>query len=297
MNHIPSYPSVYALGHRAISDILGDSVVVEEKIDGSQFSMSRVSGDLVCRSKGKDLVVAAPEKMFLQAVASAASRDLQEGWVYRCEYLKSPKHNTLAYSRVPTGHLMVFDIMTGPETYLGPAAKANEASRIGLECVPLVYEGVVSGMDQFNAFLDRESILGGCKIEGVVVKNYGKFTTDKKVCVGKYVSEAFKEKHGVEWKKSNPGQSDVVQTLIGQLRTEARWLKSVQHLRDDGRLHDSPSDIGLLIREIQADVEAEEALAVKDALYAHFWPYIQRGVLAGFPEFYKKHLAEKAFEK
>lgn len=33
-----SYPSTFALGHRAIADLLLDPVLVEEKVDGSQFS-------------------------------------------------------------------------------------------------------------------------------------------------------------------------------------------------------------------------------------------------------------------
>jgi ATP-dependent RNA circularization protein (DNA/RNA ligase family) len=35
---ILSYPSIYALGHRAIRELFDGPVVVEEKIDGSQFS-------------------------------------------------------------------------------------------------------------------------------------------------------------------------------------------------------------------------------------------------------------------
>jgi hypothetical protein len=33
-----SYPKLYAMGHRAIADLLLDDVIVQEKVDGSQFS-------------------------------------------------------------------------------------------------------------------------------------------------------------------------------------------------------------------------------------------------------------------
>ncbi len=33
-----SYPKIYGLGHKAITELLSDNVMVEEKIDGSQFS-------------------------------------------------------------------------------------------------------------------------------------------------------------------------------------------------------------------------------------------------------------------
>lgn len=295
MNHISSYPSVYAIGHKAITELLRGSVIIEEKVDGSQFSMCRTNGVLSCRSKGKDLLVDAPEKMFMKAVATAKSLDLMDGWTYRCEYLQSPKHNTLAYERTPKGHLIVFDIMIGPESYLSPFCKETESLRIGLECVPLLFHGLVESFDSLTQLLNRTSCLGGCKIEGFVVKNYDLFTVDKKVAVGKYVSEDFKERHGVEWRKSNPTQGDIVETLIKSLRTEARWSKAIQHLRDDGKLTDTPQDIGPLLQEVQSDVEKEESDAVKDALFRHFWPQIKRRIANGFPEFYKERLAKSAF--
>lgn len=296
MNHISGYPSVYALGHKAITELLSGPVVVEEKVDGSQFSMCRPKdGYLSCRSKGKDLIVDAPEKMFERAVTTAKQLDLHEGWTYRCEYLQSPKHNTLTYSRVPSGYLILFDIMTGPESYLHPLEKQAEASRIGLECVPLFHVGPVTQLADLAQYLERESCLGGCKIEGVVVKNYALFTLDKKVAVGKYVSEDFKEKHTVEWKKSNPGRDDIVEGLIKSLRTDARWNKSIQHMRDAGTLTDTPQDIGPLLKEVQADVEKEETDTVKEVLFHHFWPQIKRGITYGLPEFYKERLAQSAF--
>jgi len=147
MNQINSYPSIYALGHRAISDIFASPPVIEEKVDGSQFSMARINGELVCRSKGKDLVVEAPEKMFLRAVATAKGLDLHDGWTYRGEYLNSPKHNTLAYSRTPEKNIIIFDVMTGPETYLTPTEKRAECERLGLECVPCFYDGFAEAVN------------------------------------------------------------------------------------------------------------------------------------------------------
>lgn len=295
---INSYPSIYAVGHRAIKDIFLGPITVEEKIDGSQFSMAVINGELICRSKGQQLVVDAPEKMFFRAIEAALFLKpiLHEGWIYRCEYLNSPKHNTLAYLRTPRSNVIVFDVCTGPETYLTHAEKSAEAARLGLDVVPLLHEGMVGSVEHLLSFLERESVLGGVKIEGFVCKNYNLFTVDKKIAIAKYVSEAFKEKHGVEWKKSNPGKYDVVQSLVFRLRTEARWAKSIQHLRDACTLTGSPKDIGPLLKEIQADVLKEESDFIRDELWKHFWPHISRGIIAGFPEHYKRTLVESAFQ-
>jgi len=41
-----SYPSVYAIGHKAIEEIFLGPVLIEEKIDGSQFSWGIIDGEL-----------------------------------------------------------------------------------------------------------------------------------------------------------------------------------------------------------------------------------------------------------
>ena len=135
-NKIYSYPSVFAIGHSAITGIFDDPVLVEEKIDGSQLSFQLAVCDsetleLLCRSKGKQLVLDAPEKMFTRAVETVKeiAPILREGWIYRCEYLEKPKHNVLAYDRVPNKHLIGFDICTGLETYLPYAEKKAEFER------------------------------------------------------------------------------------------------------------------------------------------------------------------------
>ena len=296
-----SYPSIFALGHRALAELLLDSVIVEEKIDGSQFSFALLDHDdgervLHCRSKGAQLNLVAPEKMFVRAVDVVKELPLHLGWTYRSEYLQKPKHNALAYDRIPAKHLMVFDINTGHEEYMPYAEKAMECARLGLEIVPLVYEGVLDTFANFRSMIDRVSALGGQKVEGVVVKNYNRFGPDKKVLMGKFVGEAFKEVHAAEWKAENPSKTDIVDKLIDTLRTPARWNKAVQHLREAGKIEDSPRDIGHLIKEVQSDIEKEcmELIASKLAEWA--LPQIRRGVVRGLPEFYKESLLKRQFE-
>jgi hypothetical protein len=127
---IHSYPSVYAIGHKAIEGLFNGPVLVEEKIDGSQFSFGIVDGELQCRSKGKLLVLDAPEALFERAVAQVVARQhlLRPDWIYRGEYLSKPKHNTLAYGRVPRDNIIIFDISSANEEYLGHGTKVEEAA-------------------------------------------------------------------------------------------------------------------------------------------------------------------------
>lgn len=296
-----SYPSTFAIGHRALSELLLDPVIVEEKVDGSQFSFGLFDHEdgervLHCRSKGAQLNIIAPEKMFTEAVQVAQALPLHVGWTYRAEYLKKPKHNSLAYDRVPQNHLIVFDINPGHEEYLSYAEKSAECARLGLEIVPLLFEGLITSAEQFRSMLDRISVLGGQKIEGVVVKNYRRFGPDKKVLIGKFVSEAFKEVHAAAWKASNPTRTDIVERLIDTLRTPARWSKAIQHLREKGQIEDSPRDIGLLIKEAQTDIEKECMALIAEKLAEWALPQIRRGVVRGLPEWYKDQLVARQFE-
>jgi hypothetical protein len=296
-----SYPSVFALGHRMIKDLFCEDVLLEEKVDGSQFSFGVFVLDgmpeLRCRSKGCQLNVELPEKMFQNAVDTAKELFpvLKTGWTYRAEYLQKPKHNALAYERIPNKHLIVFDINTGEEEYMSYEQKAEECKRIGLECVPKIFEGKISEPNIILDFLNNISILGGQKIEGVVIKNYKRFGQDKKALMGKYVSEAYKEVHSAEWRNANPTGGDIIQQIILHYKTPARWNKAIQHLREKGLLESSPRDIGLLMKECQQDLEKECLDDFKEILLKWAKPHILRGCVAGLPEWYKKELLKQHF--
>ena len=290
-----SYPQIYALGHRAITELLLDPVVVQEKVDGSQFSFGLIDGVLHMRSKGAVVDPRSPDKLFAAAVNTVCNLQerglLHEGWTYRAEVLAKPKHNTLSYARVPVGNLVLFDIVVGDEEYLSPLLVSEVAIQLGLEVVPTFFEGRVSDLVQLEAFLERESFLGGVKIEGIAIKNYSRFGVDKKALMGKWVSEAFKEIHGADWQERNPNRTATIEKLVSELNTTARWEKAIQHIRDGGGLTETPADIGPLIREVVADIAKEEMERIKDVLFDYFWKDISRGVVRGLPEWYKEKLA------
>jgi hypothetical protein len=298
MSSWKSYPSVFNLGHRVLAELFSDPVLVEEKIDGSQFSFGLIGGVLRVRSKGAEMNSEAPEKMFDKAVetVSTLAPVLVPGYTYRGEFLRTPKHNTLAYDRTPVGHIIIFDINVDEESYLTYEDKKIEATRLGLEVVPRLYEGRIDSADAIRHLLLLDSCLGGQKVEGVVVKNYARFGPDKKALMGKYVSEAFKEVHGGEWKRNNPTSGDIISELINRYRTPARWNKAIQHFRENGQLQNSPRDIGALLREIPEDMRKECESDIRDALFAFAWPKIRRGITMGFPEHYKQYLLDQQFE-
>ena len=293
-----SYPKIFNMGHPGIRKLFDDEVLIEEKVDGSQFSFGIFDGELRARSKGQQIVIDAPEKMFTKAIETVKELAplLKNGYTYRGEFLNKPKHNTNAYERTPNKFIIIFDISPSEEVYLSYEEKAAEAARLGLEVVPIMYQGKVTNYETFHTFLDKTSILGGCKIEGLVVKNYKKFGSDKKILLGKFVSEAFKESHLKGWKEANPGKGDILDVLILNSKSTARWAKAVQHLKERGELTNTPKDIAALMKETNLDALTELEAVIKEQLFKWAWPKVSRAVVGGLPEWYKEELAKSQFE-
>jgi len=310
---VTSYPSIFTVGHKAARTLWDDPerlLEVTEKVDGSQFSCHvTTDGVLKFRSKGALIDTFAPPKMFARAVATFVRLHdegrLASGFTYRGEVLDKPKHNTLAYPRVPTGHVILFDIMMGEEDYCPYESMSMIGTGLGLEVVPLLWHGPARDLapQRLRELLAHRSILGDVEIEGIVVKpaNRDVFGVDKKLLVAKLVNEAFKEEHGKTWKGEHEpaaGQKQEVLTQLGsQYGTVQRWQKAVQHLRDSGGLELEPKDIPLLLREVVADIEKEHETDIKEALYRWAKKDLARSWVRGLPEWYKQWLVQDAAEQ
>ncbi len=80
---------------------------------------------------------------------------------------------------MPEKHIIIFDVMVAPETYLTPMAKHNECVRIGLECVPLLFSGMATNLESISTLIAATSVLGGVPMEGAVIKKAAKDKTGK----------------------------------------------------------------------------------------------------------------------
>lgn len=291
---ITQYPSPQQLGTRHIADLFKGPVVIQEKVDGSQISFALVDGEVRIRSRGSAINVLSPNGMFAAAVAKIVSvKDkLLPGATYRGEYLAKPKHNALAYDRIPFGNIALFDVELADSGPVTMTQLKSIAEHLGMESVPVLFEGVTTA-DKLRPFLDNVSFLGGAKIEGVVVKNYalcGK--TEEGYFAGKFVSEAFKEIHGAPTPNKDSIGPDLETGIISSFGTAARWAKAVQHLREAGQLTDTPKDIGLLVKEVQADIAKECVDEIKERLWQYHRPKLSAGFVNGLAQWYKERLLE-----
>lgn len=285
------YGKTYQIGHGKNVGLFYDPVGLEEKIDGSCVSFGVFDGELKIRSTEQVLNLDTPEKLFEKAVQSIKqiAPTLTPGLCYRGEYLQKPKHNTLCYNRIPKNNIIIFDIEREDDSLFTYEEKKKEAERIGLECVPQLYYGPVESEKQITDLFDTISVLGGQKIEGVVAKNVIRKLR------GKLVSDRFKEVHRRKYNNKNPGKKEIINAIIWMHKTESRWEKAIQHLRERGELQDDPKDIGALLKEINLDILKECGEDIKEQLWKWAWPQIARGVINGFPQWYKARIMKDAF--
>lgn len=303
---LKSYPKILPLVGKNADYVLGNKIEITEKVDGSMFAFGKdPEGILFFRSKGQQIDPAYPQDMFRAAVEHILSvRDrIPADTAFYGETLQKPRHNTLTYGRVPRGHIALFGMFDWARTRGVPHNELSVwAFELGCDVVPLIYEGILDNLAGVVDLLDRESFLGGAKIEGVVLKDYDRPMEFAgmvyPLTVLKFVSEQFKEKHQTnpDWTKP----SDSLEKVFFQYKAgnEARWRKAIQHRKEAGAFIGEPKDIGPLMKDIWEDLVTEEADNLKEELFRVFKKRLAYAGQAGFPEWFKTvYLLEDTCEK
>lgn len=271
-------------------------------VHNSQLNFGKYEDKLLIRSKRILIDPDNPDKMFLEGVEYIKSIEhlIPNNNFFHCEYLKRPKHNVLSYNRIPKNHLIMFGMSHIDKSFYSYNNFKLWADKFEIEAIPILFKGYINNIEELFSLLEKESILGGPKIEGIVVKNYNLISQIGNIyfplACGKYVSEKFKEKNQKDWKKEHT-RKDKFKAIRLQYKTKARWLKAIQHLKDLNLLENSPKDIGKLLKEIKSDIIKEEKENIMEELWKLFSDDILRTSIHGFPEFYKEYLAKGVFKE
>lgn len=294
------WSKIFTLGDKYTDGIFIGPVQVTEKVDGSQFNFGYNDKDgLWMLSKGSTVHLGDNNKLFHPAAEHVhklySEGSLVPGWSYHGETLHSRTHNTLSYDRVPTNNIALYGVLDEKGKHISEWwALKQIADAIKVDTVALIYEGEVTDFSDktLESWLKRTSFLGAEQIEGFVIKNFGREIFVGRQLLGltqaKFVSEAFKERHSTAWPTNN--KSPLVK--IGEMvRTEARWQKAIQKLRDAGECEQHPRDIGKLLKHLHLDLEEEDKEVLKEKLWQEFSKDIKRAATRGFPETYKYYLA------
>lgn len=260
---------------------------ITEKIDGSQITWINTDEGLTISSKKLILYPSQTVPNLFQPAVNylIQNRDkIPKNIQYFAETLCKPRHNALKYDRVPKNHLYLFAAkeLTGYAIWASFAELGVHARHMDIEEPHIVQS------------ISDSSCLGGTT-EGIV---YSCKNGDS-LCKVKEVSEAFKEvKQDLkDRKKAMKGVStDHWDEFKQRFKTEARWLKAIVHLNEQGLLKHEESDIGQLFKEVQQDIIKEEQDTMVEFFNKHFRKQLLKTACEGIPDFYRQFLRGKQNE-
>lgn len=304
-----SYQKIQQPYKEEVETIWNGHVIIEEKVDGSQFRIEiDDKGQISCGSHHQELNLV--DNNFKKG--TEAAQELFKNYKAPnncvtsifCEYLSKPKQNAIPYARVPRNNLVIFDVIEN-SVYLNRKEKERFAEMMNMEVVPLLWEGAGESFTETTRaeLLKMPSFLGHQagydRVEGIVVKNYGLWYDVNKypylegmwLCT-KIVNDSFKEKNKVE----NPSAGNALIALKESVRTEARWKKAVQHLKEKGELKLDMTDMVKLAPRVVDDLREEEEETIKKELWKLYGKSILQYSVRGLPEWYRKQLEEKTLE-
>jgi hypothetical protein len=253
----------------------GDSIVVQEKIDGSNFS--------VRYDEETDTVMAFSRK---QALDSENNLRGAWDWAQKLDKVKIREvlgTNLILFGEWLTPHNVVYpekrylnayfyDVWdTETEGYLTQDKVRDIVAKLGLIYVPVFYEGEFESWEHLKQLVGRTE-LGGEEGEGIVIKSMTRLNdTDSRLPFYiKVVAEKFAENipiNPAEEKKMEKRRKQ--QMLVDSIVTEGRVTKLVHKMVDEGIIPEnwSADDMGTITKyigkEIYSDCMKEEPETVK----------------------------------
>jgi hypothetical protein len=251
-NGFKKYPSIDRIGHDENNGILdGGHLVVQEKLDGANFRFTWDADEerVVFGSRNveywneKDIdsafmhaveyVREHADTNVLDELTSDSSSIVVFGEAMHAHTLDygEPEQSGDAQTWVDVPNFIGFDVWTLDDGFLDWAVASDIIDEIGLETVPIVYDGPAEDWDAFPAEDEEfpESEFRDGIPEGIVVSNE---TTGQ---TAKHRTQRFKEKHGTQ-SVADPDEYEPSGgvLLARQFTTEARVLKMIHKYKDRG---------------------------------------------------------------
>lgn len=259
------YHSIVRYGHKSTQEVLnkGDQIIIQEKIDGANASFAVIDGELKCWSRNKELDAGNTLEGFYGWVKDNIDADkLLEGVIYFGEW-------TARHKVVYEGHekeFFLYDIFNLQlEEYVSFSMVRDEAKRLGLQLVPVFFEGEFESFDQLMSYVGRTDLngtLGGEPSgEGIVIKNVNYRDRFGKQLFVKLVIDKFAEVQKQK-KPKNPKKTFNPEELkVRECTTVPRVKKQLFKMIEEGRLDRDYGieDMGFLIKNVSPMV-AEDIL-------------------------------------
>lgn len=243
------YMSVVRLGHKTTENVLqpGDPIIIQEKLDGANGSFKLEEGEIVAFSRNERLTEQNNLQGFYEWTQTLDAKQLRSDVVYFGEWLTKHKIN---YGDL-TKQFFLFDVYDiEKEKYIHFTEVKKEAERLGLNLIPVFYEGEYQSLEHLESFIGQTA-LGVKKGEGIVVKNVDYQDVYGKQLFVKLVIDAFKEVQRIKKPRDPNFQSAEIEAVQSVL-TRARVEKWIYKLIDEGVLQANfgMQDMAMILKRI-----------------------------------------------
>ena len=259
------YTKIKALGTEETDEIFDGLCVVQEKIDGGNFSFFVEDNELIVASRNMVMTGKIDYKGWkaIPVVTEAFEKCLK---LFNPSYLyigESLQKHTISYDSIPG--FVGYDIWNeDTESFLNWKDSKKEFESLGLEFIHVHFER--NGSEITTEELEKcikHSLYKEGDAEGIVIKNYSKLNKYSNPLFAKIVTDDFKEKNRAVFKGTNqPPKEDNSTILIASTySTEARIEKTIHKLVDEGHKLDM-SMIPVLFNTVAEDIFEENAVEI-----------------------------------
>lgn len=268
------YQSIDRLGHKNTIGVLneGDYIVIQEKLDGANASFRKDGNKVLAFSRNNELNEENTLGGFYQWVQeNIKAEDLVDGAIYFGEWLNPHKVKYPEYAK----QFFLYDIYDlDLERYIKFDFVKLQAIKLGLNLIPVFYEGDYISFEHLQSFVGKTALggmLGDIETgEGIVVKNVdyvNRFGSQKFV---KLVSDVFREVQKQKASKNPQVELTIEQQFVNATVTTARVEKFLHKFVDEGILEEpyGIEDIGIILKHmnprIQEDILSEELINLEE---------------------------------
>lgn len=282
MSEMKKYMDIVRLGHKTTLGVLneGDFITVTEKLDGANASFKVENGIIKAFSRNTELNCENNLRGFYEWTQTLNPELLLNGVIYFGEWLVKHK---IQYPAEKMNQFYLFDIYnTYTCEYVSFSMVKDESKRLGLNLIPLFYEGKYQSFDHLMSFVGKTN-LGGEQGEGVVVKNVNYKDKYGKQIFVKLVTDEFREIQKQKAPKDPNKPATVEQQFVNECVTKARVEKLLYKLVDEGVLEESfgIEDMGLILKNLGSRIYEDIIKEESESLPENYEEQLIRKVIRG----------------
>ena len=287
------YTKIHRYGTSENEGLFDHEVTITEKVDGANTRVMKFEGKIYFGTHNQMLADDTANKSwggFVEFVEETDWSALPEGHIIYGEWMK--KH-TIDY-KLEKPCWVAFDLYD--------TVKEKYYDFTGLECIAILNKlSVISAKvlfkgkttkDEAKKLIGKSFLNPEVDAEGICVKAYGQLNDYGRQLWGKFVRDEFKEANQKTFMKGGKPPIEVV--VCDMYTNEARVMKSVQRLIEEGTYEKDMRDMRFLKDYVIDDILAEEETKIRDMIVANIMPRIKGKVRGTVVHLYKQMLEDSS---